>query len=216
MMAVLTVAVSLVFAQLSGPPSLQRLASISGVITDTTGRGLPGAHVTVASADGERQDAVTDFAGRYSAGALRPGAYIVEASMAGFDTRLTRLLVPAGGDAVWGGVLLVAPPLGGMSIERQVARLTGSDARDCGRYADPVSESALQRSVACAVTSAKARQSFSVIVQFTAGPTHGGEGLLAASDGIVYLLEYGKAQTSLRLRPCASPHVTQSHFTCLR
>ena len=214
MVAIVSVAASLLFAALGGWSTSQRPALISGVITDTTGRGLPGARITVISEDGERQTTVTDSAGRYRIDELRPGRYALQASMVGFDPRTTSMKVPSGSDAVWSGALLIAPPLGEMSIERQVMQFTGSDALDCGRYSAPASESALQRSLTCALTSAGARRSFSVVVQFAAGGTLGGEGLLAGPDGVVHLLQYGKGQMSFRLKPCASPQVTNMHFTC--
>jgi hypothetical protein len=216
MIALLIVASSLLFPGSGGSPSPQRPASISGVLTDTTGRGLPGARITIRSDDGERHATVTDSTGRYHVSELGSGRYTVEASMAGFDARSTGVVVPTGADAVWNGVLLVASPFGERSIERQVAQVTGSDALDCGRYSGPASDSALQRSLVCALTSAEAGRSFSVIVQFAAGPTVGGEGLLAAEDGVIHLLQYGQDAMSFRIKPCASPHVTKSHFTCLR
>ena len=216
MIAVLMIASSLLVAGFGGSPSPQRPASISGVLTDTTGRGLPGARITIRSDGGERHSTVTDSNGRYHVIELESGPYTVEASMSGFDARSTGVSVPNGGDAIWNGVLLVASPFGEVSIERQVAQVTGSNALDCGRYAGPTSDAALQRSLVCALTSAEARRSFSVIVQFAAGPTAGGEGLLAAGDGVVHLLQYGKGEMSFRITPCASPHVTKSRFTCLR
>ena len=134
--------------------------------------------------------------------------------MAGFDPRTASMKVPSGSDAVWSGALLIAPPIGEMSIERQVMQVTGSDALDCGRYTAPASEVALQRSLTCALTSAGSRRSFSVIVQFATGGTLGGEGLLAGPDGVVHLLQYGKGVMSFRLKSCASPQVTNLHFRC--
>jgi len=214
MIILLIAASSLLLAGFGGSPSPQRPASISGVLTDTTGRGLPGARITIQPDDGERHATVTDSAGRYHVSELESGRYIVEASMAGFDARSTGVAVRNGADAVWSGALLVASPLGQPSIERQVAQVAGSGAVDCGRYASPTSGTALQRSLVCALTSADARRPFSVIVQFAAGPT-GGEGLLASEDGLIHLLQYGKGQMSVRIKPCASPHVAKSHFTCL-
>jgi len=214
MIAVLMIASSLLFAGFGGSPSPERPASISGVLTDTTGRGLPGARITIRSDDGERHATVTDSSGRYHVSELRSGGYTIEASMAGFDARSTGVEVATGADAIWSGALLVASPLGQPSIERQVAQVIGSDALDCGRYAGPTSDTALQRSLVCALASAEARRPFAVIVQFAAGPT-GGEGLLAAEDGVIHLLQYGKGAMSFRIKPCASPHVTKSHFTCL-
>ena len=169
MIAVLMIASSLLFAGFGGSPSPERPASISGVLTDTTGRGLPGARITIRSDDGERHATVTDSSGRYHVSELRSGGYTIEASMAGFDARSTGVEVATGADAIWSGALLVASPLGQPSIERQVAQVAGSDALDCGRYTGPTSDTALQRSLVCALASAEARRPFSVIVQFASG-----------------------------------------------
>lgn len=214
MVAVISVAASLLFAGFGGWSTAQRPAFISGVITDTTGRALPGGKITVIAEDGERRTTVTDSAGRYRIDELRPGRYAIEATMPGFDPRTTNIQVLPGSDAVWSGALLVGAPVGEPSVERQVMHFTGSDALDCGRYAAPASEAALQRSLTCALASAAARRPFSVVVQFVDGGTRGGEGLIGGSDGDVYLLTYGRGETSFRVKPCASPQVARARFTC--
>jgi len=203
---VLTIAAGVVFAAVGELGTAQHPALISGVITDTTGRGLPGATITVVSADGARRAAVTDSSGRYRVDGLTPGRYALEASMAGFDTKVTEMSVSSGRDAVWSGALLVGPAFGDMSIERQVMRATGADALDCGRYSAPASEAALRRSLTCALTSVGARRPVSVIVQFAGG----GQGVLAGPDGVLHLFEYEKGDATLRLTPCPSPQVTSS------
>ena len=213
MIAVFSVAASLLFGSLGGWIPFQRPASIAGVVTDATGLGLPGAYITIISKDGERRTTVTDFAGQYRIDEIAPGGYTVEASMVGFDTRTAKIGLISGGHN-WNGALLVAPPFGEMSIERQVVRAIGSDAADCGRYIAPASDEALQRALTCAIGFAKVRRSFSVIVQFPTGGTYGGEGLLAGPDGLIHLLQYGKGEMSFRLEPCMSPRVNRLHFGC--
>lgn len=222
MVAVFTVAASLLSAAFGGLSTVQQPASISGFITDTTGRGLPGATITVVSEDGARRPTVTDSAGRYRIDGLTPGRYSVEASMAGFDTKATVMRVSSGSGALWSGALLIAPAIGEMSIERQVMRFTGSEAIDCGRYTALASEATLRRSLTCALTSAGTRRPFSVIAQFAAGVTRGSQGLFAGPDGVIQLFEYEKGDVSFRLKPCPSPRVTRRpnrprtgfEFTC--
>jgi hypothetical protein len=214
MLAAFRIATSLLLAGLGGWTTFQEPASLSGVITDTTGRALPGGRLTVVSTNSDLRTAVTDRAGRYRIDGLRPGRYGIEASMGGFDTRMAAMEVLPGNNATWSGALLVAPPIGERSIERQVTLLTGTDALDCGRYAAPTSDAALQRSVACALTSAAAGRPFAAIVQFAGGNARGGEGLLGGSDGVVHLLRYGQGAASFRVTLCASPQVTHSRFTC--
>ena len=55
-----TVAARLLLATFAGWNTPQRPASISGLVTDTTGRVVPGASITVAAEDGERRTTVTD------------------------------------------------------------------------------------------------------------------------------------------------------------
>jgi hypothetical protein len=216
MLAAFRVATSLLLAGLGGWTTFQEPASLSGVITDTTGRALPGGRITVVSTNGDLRTAVTDRAGRYRIDGLRPGRSGIEASMGGFDTRMAAIEVRPGNNATWSGALLVAPPIGEPSIERQVMHVTGTDALDCGRYAAPTSDTALQRSVDCALTSAAAGRPFAAIVQFAGGNARGGEGLLGGSDGVVHLLHYGQGTASFRVTPCASPQATHSRFTCQR
>ena len=209
MTASLTLAASLAFAALGGSGAPQAGGLVSGIITDATGRGLPGATIAVVPAEGQRRVTVTDGAGRYRVEGLTPGLATLEVSMAGFDTRLTALTVSPGTRNVWSGTLLVAPALGEMSIERQVMQLTGLAAVDCGRYAAPASEAALRRSLDCAVTAAAARRPFSAILQFPAGSSHDGEGLLGGTDGVVQLFEYKKGGVRFRTTPCRFPRLSR-------
>jgi hypothetical protein len=63
-------------------------ASITGVITDTSGAVIPGAAVTIRNtATGAEQTVATDANGRYLADDLAPGNYDIEAKASGFMTQ---------------------------------------------------------------------------------------------------------------------------------
>ncbi len=83
MVAVMLVAAStLVFAQGGGTT-----ASLSGVVTDSSGAVLPGADIEVKNnATGALYPAVTDGEGRFTIPALNPGTYTVKVSLMGFKT----------------------------------------------------------------------------------------------------------------------------------
>src|ERR1043165_8322365 len=69
--------------------SAQGVGSIGGTVMDTTGAVLPGATVTLSSAQGtvgSNQEVVTDARGAYQFQRLVPGSYIVKAAMSGFRT----------------------------------------------------------------------------------------------------------------------------------
>jgi hypothetical protein len=201
--------------------SQDRTGSLSGVITDTTGRGLPGATITVVAEHGEARQTVTDSAGAYRLDGLH-GRYRVEARMNGFVTKMVETVIGPEQGGIWGGALLVGEVFDGVSIERQVTRVIGLQAMDCGRYSSPASESALQRSLECGLASVRARRPFSVIVQFAERDPRTGSGLLAGSDGFVHALEYDTAAATFSLQPCPLPAVTASRnrpsagfeFTC--
>src|SRR5438093_12992289 len=73
---------------LSLPQSAAAQSAIAGVVKDTSGAVLPGVSVEAASdALIERaRTVVTDASGQYKIVDLRPGAYIVTFSLAGFTT----------------------------------------------------------------------------------------------------------------------------------
>jgi hypothetical protein len=65
----------------------QSTASLTGVVTDSTGAVLPSAHVTIHSlATGLDRDLITDSAGIYAAPSLQPGDYSIQASASGFSS----------------------------------------------------------------------------------------------------------------------------------
>src|SRR6184192_4271770 len=71
------------------PATAQGVGSIGGTVMDTTGAVLPGATVTLSSAQGtvgSNQEATSDARGAYQFLRLVPGTYIVKATMAGFRT----------------------------------------------------------------------------------------------------------------------------------
>jgi hypothetical protein len=201
--------------------SQDRTGSVSGVLTDTTGRGLPGATITVLSEREEARQTVTNSAGAYHLGGLN-GRYRIEARMNGFVTKMGATVIGSGRDGIWSGALLVGQVSDGISIERQVMRVVGLEAIDCGRHSSPASETALQHSLECGLASVRAHRPFSVIVQFTDSDPRTGRGLLAGSDGLIHALEYDSGGATFSLQPCAQPAVTAGRnrsspgfeFTC--
>lgn len=214
------VAIWMVVGAVASAGARQLTGSISGVITDTTGRALPGATITVASEPGAVRTAVTDPNGRYEVDGLRPGRHRIEATMNGFDTKIGSVSVSSRGEAVWSGALLVAPRFGEGSMEQKVMRSTGRDAVDCGRHNAAAPEIVLRHSLTCAMTLARAQQPFSVIVQSAGGGARLGHGLLAGADGVIHIFQYDRGRLGFRLRPCSSPDVTRGssgqgfEFTC--
>jgi hypothetical protein len=67
--------------------------------------------------------------------------------MNGFVTKMGEAVVGPGRDAIWGGALLVGQVFDRFSIERQVVRVVGLEATDCGRHSSPASETAMQQSL---------------------------------------------------------------------
>jgi hypothetical protein len=185
----------------------QASGSISGVIVDTAGFPIPGATlVTTADAGGVRRT-TTDVNGRYRFAGLPPGRWRIEVSMAGFQAKAGELTVVPAREEIWSGALLVAPPLGVDSIERSLTNMTGGRARDCGRHADTASESALLRSLQCALTSARAGEPFTVIVQSTRDPG-AGFGLQGAGDTAVQVFRYDRGGVVFRAEPCQVSRLT--------
>jgi hypothetical protein len=208
MSRIFTSAAVLVLAAVAGTTAGQLPASISGVLTDTTGRALPGATVAVRSSDIDRR-AVTDSDGRYRVdGLATAGRYTVEASMAGFDTKVATVTVRPDAQAVWSGALLTGPAFGESSIEREVLHVTGIDAVDCGRHAGSASQAGMRRSLACGLASVRAGRPFSIVVQFPTGAANGSHGVLSGSDNVVYLFEHKGREMRLRLQQCPFSQVT--------
>lgn len=185
----------------------QQTGSISGVITDTASRGLPGATLTTTSDDGAMRRATTDLNGHFQFAGLPPGRYRIEVSMRSFETKARELTVVSAREAIWSGALLVRPPLGAGSIERRVMNIAGWNARDCGRHSSVASETALQRSLECALASARAAEPFAVIVQSASGASHAGFGLHGGANG-VQVFRYDKGGLVFRSEPCPPSQLT--------
>lgn len=200
----------------------QAVGSIAGSITDTSGRPIPGATITIVSDTDEVRTTVTDESGRYGVGGLPPGSHRIEARMNGFESKVSVIAVSSGRVADWGGALLIGSAIGEGSIERKVARHTGTETLDCGRHGPGASASALEASLTCASNAVRDGQPFSVIVQSIARGTHGGNGLLAGSDGVIQIFHYDRGGLRFEARPCSAPRVTPSPsgsgfaFTCAR
>ncbi len=72
-------------AHAQAPPATAATATIHGHITDQTGALIPGATITIATADGiAAGKATADASGGYSVSGLTPGNYIVSAEYPGF------------------------------------------------------------------------------------------------------------------------------------
>jgi hypothetical protein len=186
----------------------QQPGSISGVITDTASRGLPGATLVTTSGDGVVRRTTTDLKGRFHFAVLAPGRYRTEVSMPGFEARARDLTVVSAREEIWSGTLLFGAPLGAGSIERRVMNITGWNARDCGRYDSAASETALSRSLECALASARAGQPFAAIVQSPGEASHAGFGLLEGADGIVQVFRYEKSGLVFHSEPCSPSQLT--------
>ena len=71
------------------PVAAQGVGEIGGIVSDTSGGALPGASVTLTSAQGTlggNQETVTDARGAYQFTRLVPGTYSVRASLPGFSS----------------------------------------------------------------------------------------------------------------------------------
>ncbi len=74
-------------------------ATLSGTVTDSSGKALPNAKVTVKNLDtGQSSETQTDSAGVYTIANLAAGAYEVSASMEGIGAIIAKLTLPAGSE----------------------------------------------------------------------------------------------------------------------
>jgi len=96
---------SLVLAALMVGAS-QQTGSLSGVITDTASRRLPGATLVTTSDDEVVRRTTTDLNGRYYFAGLPPGRYRIEVSMPGFEAKARDLTVVSAREEIWSGALL--------------------------------------------------------------------------------------------------------------
>src|SRR5277367_6466064 len=61
------------------PAQGETTSAISGIVTDETGSGIPGADITAISEEnGQKRSLKADQAGRFAFPQLRPGSYTVE------------------------------------------------------------------------------------------------------------------------------------------
>ena len=179
----------------------QQSSSISGVIVETAGFPIPGATLVTTADDGGVRRTTTDMNGRYRFDGLPAGRCRIEVSMAGFQAKTGELTMVPAREEIWGGALLVGPPLGVDSIERRLRSMNRESARDCGRHADTASESTLLQSLQCARASAQAGEPFTVVVQSTRDVS-AGFGLQGAGDTVVQVFRYDRGGLVFRAEPC--------------
>ncbi len=76
-------------------PSLlaQGAGSIAGTVVDTAGGAIPGAAVSVKNESGASFDAVTNGEGQFSIPAVAAGNYTITATLTGFKTAVTKVIV---------------------------------------------------------------------------------------------------------------------------
>ena len=99
-------------------------STISGTVTESTGRVIPGVEVTVTNLDtGVSRTTVTGDSGRYSVPQLFAGNYRVSASMAGFDAPQLELLLDPSQDTEQSFQLSVGAPSNVVEVAASAARI---------------------------------------------------------------------------------------------
>ena len=99
-------------------------STISGTVTDSTGRVIPGVEVTVTHLDtGVSRTTATGDSGRYSVPQLFAGNYRVSASMAGFDAPQLELLLDPSQDTEQSFQLSVGAPSHVVEVASSAARI---------------------------------------------------------------------------------------------
>jgi hypothetical protein len=90
---------ALISCSSSGWAQGETTSAIVGQVTDATGAVVPGASVTIASAEtGLTRSGKTDAAGRFSFPQLKPGAYVVHVRAEGFEPRQIQNVVSGLGE----------------------------------------------------------------------------------------------------------------------
>ena len=83
---------------ISVPLRAQDSASVTGTVSDASGKTVPGAKITIRSVStGQETEALADSAGSYSASNLAPGDYEISVSAPGFTTAVARVSIAAAG-----------------------------------------------------------------------------------------------------------------------
>jgi hypothetical protein len=73
-------------------------ATLSGTVTDASGKTVPGAKITIKNvATGQIRETLADLAGSYTASNLTPGNYEFSVTAPGFTTAVTPVSITAGG-----------------------------------------------------------------------------------------------------------------------
>ena len=89
-------------------PAAAQTGRVAGALTDETGGVLPGVEVRALMRDdsGETtRSVVTNGSGRYELNALAPGAWVITASLPGFETATLRQTVQVGDSLDWSPML---------------------------------------------------------------------------------------------------------------
>ncbi len=103
-------------------------AALSGIVTDTSGKAVAGARVTVRNvATGQSAETQTDSAGHYEARDLAPGDYEVSAAAEGFGTTLAKATVSTGGRQTLNLTLGPALSLEGLGFSPEQTRGSAAD-----------------------------------------------------------------------------------------
>jgi hypothetical protein len=102
--------------------------SVSGTVTDASGKAVPGARVSVKNAvTGQSTETQADSSGHYEARDLAPGDYEVSAAAEGFGTTLAKATVSTGGRQTVNLTLGPALSLEGLGFSPEQTRGSAAD-----------------------------------------------------------------------------------------
>ncbi len=103
-------------------------AVLSGTVTDTAGKAVSGARVSVRNVvTGQSTETQADSAGLYEARGLAPGDYEVSVAAEGFGTTLAKATIPAGGRQTLNVTLGPALSLEGLGFSPEQTRGSAAD-----------------------------------------------------------------------------------------